>query len=113
GRREAHGDSNAAAERQVRAERIRAYFKERAGQKEAVATTRTASGQIIDWIRPASQISAGQKLATAPERAAVTTPPGYEKRLTTFTKAPSVGEHAARTEIQEQPHTRETASTVT
>src|SRR4030095_16951650 len=40
----------AAAQRQVRADRIRTYFTERAPQKGIVATTRTTSGQGIDLI---------------------------------------------------------------
>jgi hypothetical protein len=70
-----------AAERQRRIETIRAYFRERAPQKLVVATTRTKSGQIIDWIRPESQLPPGQKLAPPPQLARVNTPLGYTTNL--------------------------------
>ena len=48
-----------------RRERIKTYFAERRARYEIVATTKTPSGQIIDWIKPQSQVPNG-KLATPP-----------------------------------------------
>src|SRR5678816_3289036 len=65
------------SERQQRSDRIRSYFRDRAAQKAVVATTRTKSGQNIDWIRPETQLPPDQKLAIAPQLARVGTPTGY------------------------------------
>ncbi len=99
-------------ERQRRSERIRAYFQDRTNQKTVVATTRTESGQIIDWIRPESQLPAGQKLGPAPQLGRVKTPLQYTTRISTFGKSPSSGDRSAKTEVQAQPRTRGPKGTV-
>ena len=55
------------AEYQERRSRIIEFFSQRRTQMrpEVVATTKTKSGQTIDWIRPESQVPGG-KLATPP-----------------------------------------------
>jgi hypothetical protein len=55
-----------AAELKIRQERIRAYFGAKRKKREILATTVTESGQILDWIRPESQVDGG-KLAKPPE----------------------------------------------
>ena len=52
-------ESVSEAERQERALRIRAYFQDKAKRRPIVATTRTKSGQIIDWVKPESQVDGG------------------------------------------------------
>lgn len=46
-------------ELEVRANRIREYYKDHLKEMEIVKTTRTKSGQIIDWIVPQSQSNDG------------------------------------------------------
>ena len=53
------------AELRDRQNRIRKYFEERQQRRKIVATTVTASGQIIDWIRPETQTVEGV-IARAP-----------------------------------------------
>ncbi|MBS0183670.1 MAG: hypothetical protein JSS39_14870, partial [Nitrospira sp.] len=53
-------------ERQKRTKGIRDHFGERTKHRVIVATTRTKSGQIIDWINPATQVDGGV-LATPPD----------------------------------------------
>lgn len=48
-----------------RRQRIIEYFSERQIRYDVVATTKTKSGQIIDWIKPESQVPDG-KVAAAP-----------------------------------------------
>ena len=43
-----------ATERQARSEGIRTFFGDKLKRRQVVATTVTASGQKIDWIRPES-----------------------------------------------------------
>ena len=100
------------AERQRRSDTIRGYFRERATQKAVVATTRTKSGQIIDWIRPESQIPPDQKLAVAPLLAQVRTPTGYQTKISRFEQAPTGVEQLAKTEVQDQPEARGPEGTV-
>jgi len=50
-------------------EQLRAYLAGRRARLEIVATTVTDSGQVIDWIRPESQVPGG-RLATPPPAAA-------------------------------------------
>ncbi len=91
-----------ADERQRRADRIRAWFSERAPEKATlVATTRTESGQIIDWIRPESQLPDGMKLEKAPDEGRVVAPADAAK-ITQFTKPPEEAERVGRTEVQLQ-----------
>lgn len=52
-------------EYEVRRQRIIEFFSERQMRYNVVATTKTESGQIIDWIKPESQVPDG-KVATAP-----------------------------------------------
>ena len=47
-----------------RRDRLRAYFAKRRARLHVVDTTVTDSGQVIDWIRPESQVPGG-RLATA------------------------------------------------
>ena len=60
-------DKQNAEEYEERKNRIIEYFDKRVNRYEVVATTKTKSGQIIDWIKPQSQIPDG-KLAKPPER---------------------------------------------
>lgn len=53
-------------ERQKRTQGIRDYFGERTKHRTIIKTTRTRSGQIIDWIKPATQVDGGV-LAMPPE----------------------------------------------
>jgi hypothetical protein len=100
-----------AAEKQRRSERIRTYFQERTRQRAVIATTRTGSGQIIDWIRPESQLPPGQKLSPAPQAARANKPSQYTTKVSTYVKAPGV-ERLAKTEIQAQPRARGPRGTV-
>jgi hypothetical protein len=101
-----------AAERQRRGGRLRTYFLDRAKQTTIVATTRTESGQIIDWIRPESQLPSGAKFAQAPPTVRPRTPPQYATRIATYTKPDGGREQLARTEIQAQPRARGPKGTV-
>jgi hypothetical protein len=58
------------AEYQVRRDRIIDYFNKRQKRYEVVATTTTRSGQIIDWIKPETQVPGG-RLATPPTEGAM------------------------------------------
>ena len=53
------------AEYEKRRQNIVDFFAERAARFTVVATTKTASGQVIDWIKPQAQVPDG-KLATRP-----------------------------------------------
>jgi hypothetical protein len=54
-----------AGEYALRKSRIIEFFRQREASLNPVATTRTRSGQIIDWIKPESQVRGG-RLATPP-----------------------------------------------
>jgi hypothetical protein len=102
-----------AAERERRSVRIRDYFRERTGKLGVVATTRTESGQVIDWIRPESQLPSGAVLQAAPPVAVTAkTPPKYAAIVATVTAAPEIREQVARTEVQMQPQARGPRGTV-
>jgi hypothetical protein len=101
-----------AAERQRRIKRIRSFFEERTKQRAVVATTRTQSGQIIDWIRPESQLPAGQKLSTAPQSPRIQRPSRYTTEVSTFVQSPTVLEKLAQTEVQTQARARGPQGTV-
>lgn len=45
---------------------LREYFASRRKRLDVVATTRTPSGQVLDWVPIESQLKRGQKLATPP-----------------------------------------------
>jgi Neprosin len=47
-------------------EEFHSYFRERQGKLKILKTTRTPSGQIIDWVPIESQLARGKKLATPP-----------------------------------------------
>ena len=100
------------AERQRRSDRIRSHFRERAAQKAVVATTRTKSGQNIDWIRPETQLPPDQKLAIAPLLARVRIPTGYTAKTLRYEKPPIGVEQLAKTELQSQPEARGPKGTV-
>lgn len=56
---------------------IRAYFEGRLERMEVAATTRTPSGQVIDWVPIESQLPSGQSLADPPsDPVPVTSPDG-------------------------------------
>src|SRR5437764_2416201 len=94
------------AERVHRADRIRDWFSQRAKQEQSrvVATTRTESGQIIDWIRPQSQLPPGATLAAAPPLTKAAPPPNM-KKITASATVPGA-ERYAQTEVQVQPKAR-------
>lgn len=52
-------------EYEIRRQRIIDFFEARRKRYDIVLTTRTASGQIIDWIRPEQQVQGG-RVATSP-----------------------------------------------
>jgi len=104
------GTQLTAAERQQRSERIRAYFGEKVKESAIVATTRTASGQIIDWIRPESQIPSGTKIRRPPEQPGEKTPRNAA-RISQYTERPGI-DRLAQTEVQLQPRARGPQRTV-
>jgi hypothetical protein len=55
---------NAEANRQA----LREYFTSRRNRLEVVKTTRTPSGQVLDWIPIQSQLKRGQKLSSPPSK---------------------------------------------
>lgn len=54
------------AEYETRSQGLIDYFQKRQARYPVIATTRTASGQVIDWINPDSQLPAGTPLARPP-----------------------------------------------
>jgi hypothetical protein len=92
------------AERTRRADNIRAWFSQHEASKSAtvVATTRTESGQIIDWIRPESQLPAGMAMAKPPAGPGGNKAPADAAKIAQYTKAPDITERTARTEVQMQ-----------
>lgn len=55
------------AEYEKRRVQIVEFFSERQKRYDVVATTKTKSGQIIDWIKPESQVLGGKIAASPPE----------------------------------------------
>ena len=101
-----------AEERQRRGDNIRAWLTERAPKAaDIVATTRTESGQIIDWIRPESQMPAGEKLQRPPDEERFAAPANAAK-IAQYTKAPEGREGIARTEVQLQKRAQGPPGTV-
>ena len=111
------GDSQAtsisAAERATRSERIRAYFAEKAKRSDVVATTRTPSGQTLDWIRPESQVEGG-RIAEPPvqEHARLTAPEGPVNPFLASTIELRQVDRSAQTEVQLDERLRGPAGTV-
>ncbi|MGH7791427.1 MAG: hypothetical protein ACREOB_03845, partial [Thermodesulfobacteriota bacterium] len=56
------------AEYEKRRLQIIEFFSKRQTRYEVVATTKTKSGQIIDWIKPESQVPGGRIAAPPPEQ---------------------------------------------
>jgi hypothetical protein len=109
GPQEATGENGTALrltpeERERRKERIRAYFRARRERLPIVATTRTNSGQIIDWVpRP------NDRLAPPPPDEE---PPTSEERPETLERSPGLTSVPVRTEVQAQPWARGPEGTV-
>jgi Neprosin len=53
-------------EYESRSQRITAFFKERQARYGVASTTKTKSGQVIDWIKLESQLPDGQEIAQPP-----------------------------------------------
>lgn len=92
-------------ERERRQERIRAHFRAKQSKLNAVATTRTDSGQVIDWVpRPKNpRMPPPPPVQGAPdgaraERGPMSEPPGVDSPV--------------RTEVQAQPWARGPEGTV-
>jgi hypothetical protein len=54
------------AEYESRSQRIAAFFKERQARYGVASTTKTKSGQVIDWIKLENQLPDGQEIAQPP-----------------------------------------------
>ncbi len=54
------------AEYQQRSEQIASFLEERRKRLNVVRTTQTKSGQILDWIKPESQLPEGMKIEQTP-----------------------------------------------
>jgi hypothetical protein len=104
--------SISAAERKERSDRIRTYFVEKLKRRQVVATTRTRSGQTIDWIRPETQV-AGGRLAIAPAIETSAKDPGeFRNPFLSFDAELKQVERSARTELQLDDHARGPKGTV-
>lgn len=92
-------------------QRIVDYFEKLRGRYEIVATTRTPSGQVIDWIKPESQV-AGGRLSVPPPfsgQDALRPNPASKQNPDLFKDMPAElrkqirAERGARTELQTSP----------
>ncbi|MGO1070510.1 neprosin family prolyl endopeptidase [Lysobacter sp. CA199] len=88
-----------AVEYEQRKTRIVQFFENQRSGYRAVATTRTKSGQIIDWIRPESQVADGV-IATPPSDAEGLPPKGKAYLASVQSKAPGAPASTALTEVQ-------------
>jgi hypothetical protein len=59
---------------------VRAYFDQRRSRLKVVKTTRTPSGQIVDWVPIESQVPDG-KIASPPPNAALVIPQGERRHM--------------------------------
>jgi hypothetical protein len=99
-------------ELEKRRERIRAYFKARHDRLRIVATTVTESGQTLDWIWPASQISIGS-IESPPDDTGDTTTPEDGRQEPNESAVGDVGtDQPTLTEVQIQPNARGPKGTV-
>ena len=93
------------------------YFEKKRARHDVVATTRTKSGQVIDWIRPKSQVEGG-RIATAPGELKSDAPkdrvdnPYLDTGLPTALKSARQVEAKAATELQLDASARGPAGTV-
>ncbi|MGH8082817.1 MAG: neprosin family prolyl endopeptidase [Lysobacter sp.] len=89
-----------AVEYEQRKTRIVQFFEKQRAGYQAVATTRTKSGQTIDWIRPQSQVADGV-IATPPSDSDSLPPKGLGYLASAKpTQAPGAPVSTARTELQ-------------
>jgi len=93
-----------------RADRIRAYFKERQARLQVVATTETRSGQILDWIKRESQVEGGE--LSEPPLDKDDEVPDTRRILRRNAKVPPGVDEGARTEVQMNPELRGPDGTV-
>src|SRR5450631_2215851 len=79
------------------------FFSERAKRLKVVATTRTPSGQVIDWVPVGSQAPEGQ-IATPPPRSPATPPDLSEGKARRPGRLPEgvPSETTAEVEVQSQ-----------
>lgn len=104
--------SISAAERKERSDRIRAHFAEKLKRRQVVATTRTRSGQTIDWIRPETQVEGG-RLAIPPANEMSAKDPGeFRNPFLAFDAELKQVEQSARTELQLDEQARGPKGTV-
>ena len=103
----------------ARRARILRYFEQRRAHYQVVATTRTKTGQLIDWINPESQVSGGI-IATPPTESLARAPkervdnPYLETELPKALRERAQNEHCRRaeTELQLDPSARGPKGTV-
>lgn len=101
-----------ALEYEQRKTRIVRFFEQQRAGYRAVATTRTKSGQIIDWILPQSQVADGA-IATPPDDGQHLPPKGGAYRASAqAAQTPGLPVRGARTELQLDPSLRGPAGTV-
>lgn len=106
-----------AAEYEQRKVRIVKFFEARQSRYAVVATTRTKSGQVIDWIKPESQV-AGGKIAAPPGDTKSDGPkdridnPYLETPLPSALSSARRVEASAATELQIDPSARGPRGTV-
>ena len=104
-------------ELEARRARILRYFEERRTRYQVVATTRTKTGQLIDWIKPESQVRGG-RIATPPMELASSAPKGHVDNPYLETELPKAlrdraqNEARAETELQLDPSARGPKGTV-
>jgi len=95
-----------------RQDRIRKYFEERQQRRKIVATTVTASGQIIDWIRPESQTADGV-IAKLPDVKGEEKAPSREQETLPIKQVAKTGaDLISHTEVQTQERARGPVGTV-
>lgn len=100
-------DKLTGAEYEKRRIKIIDYFSERQKRYDVIATTKTQTGQIIDWVRPESQVSSGV-VATPPSQKITTTRnpkselknPSLDKDLPKDLQELSRKDASAKTEVQ-------------
>jgi hypothetical protein len=90
-------------ERDARGERIRQYFEERLARLEIVATTKTRSGQVIDWIPIESQAPDGKIFEPPLELADEKLERDARGTKLELSKAPRGVDRSAATELQLDP----------
>ncbi|SDX37679.1 neprosin family prolyl endopeptidase [Lysobacter enzymogenes] len=89
-----------AVEYEQRKNRIVQFFEQQRAAYRVVATTRTKSGQIIDWIWPQSQVADGA-VAAPPDAGDSLPPKGQAYQASSLAaKAPGAPNRTAQTEVQ-------------